>query len=324
MDEVRSVVARVFPDRTVADATPVPRGNRKRTFVVAFDDGTKVVVQLSDRPTALVTETAVARAVRERTTVPVPEILGAGRIGDVGYAVVELAPGRDLHERFVDLADATQRRVARTFGRYLAELHDAFAFDAYGEVVAVEEASGVGTDGGTVVAADTFRATGTGDWPTWFREYVADGVAALPPSLASIGERVRLAVADAALPVAPPAHLYPWDFRPGNALIGDGEVTALLDWGQPLAAAPGLSVAKAEHLVADWYLADGRRLGESFREGYAAVRPYPEVCRAYRLAAVVRSAVDSKGEVTRPGYPERAGEAAVAFHRERLRAHLPD
>ena len=37
---------------------------------------------------------------------------------------------------------------------------------------------------------------------------------------------------------------------------------------------------------------------------------------------IVRSAVDSNGEVTRPGYPERTGEAAVAFHRDRLETLL--
>ena len=37
---------------------------------------------------------------------------------------------------------------------------------------------------------------------------------------------------------------------------------------------------------------------------------------------IVRSAVDGDGEVTRPGYPERAGEAAVAFHRGRLETLL--
>jgi aminoglycoside phosphotransferase (APT) family kinase protein len=147
-------------------------------------------------------------------------------------------------------------------------------------------------------------------------------VAALPPSLASLGETVRDVVGDADLPSRPPSRLFPWDFRPGNALVEDGRVSAVLDWGGPLAAAPALSVAKAEHLVADWYVDDHDPLRAAFREGYAEVRPLPSVPRAYRLAAVVRSAVDSAGVVTRPGYPERTGEAAVSFHRERLREHL--
>ena len=37
---------------------------------------------------------------------------------------------------------------------------------------------------------------------------------------------------------------------------------------------------------------------------------------------IVRSAVDGDGEVTSPGYPERTGEAAVAFHRDRLETLL--
>jgi hypothetical protein len=38
---------------------------------------------------------------------------------------------------------------------------------------------------------------------------------------------------------------------------------------------------------------------------------------------IVRSAIDDgDGAVTRPGYPERTGEAAVAFHRDRLETLL--
>ena len=37
---------------------------------------------------------------------------------------------------------------------------------------------------------------------------------------------------------------------------------------------------------------------------------------------IVRSAVDDDGEVIRPGYPERTGEAAVAFHCDRLETLL--
>ena len=37
---------------------------------------------------------------------------------------------------------------------------------------------------------------------------------------------------------------------------------------------------------------------------------------------IVQSAVGGDGEVTRPGYPERTGEAAVAFHRDCLETLL--
>jgi hypothetical protein len=105
-------------------------------------------------------------------------------------------------------------------------------------------------------------------------------------------------------------------------MIDRGEITAFLDWGDPLAAGAGLSVAKAEHLLADWYVDDGTALKTAFRDGYAEIRPLPEVGRTERVAAVVDSAVDSTGAVTRPGYPERTGAAAVEFHRRRLRSLL--
>jgi len=338
MDEdVRAVLAREFPDRQVATVRPAARGNRKRTVIVGFAGGAcppapdGVVVQFGPLP-ALRTETAVARAVRERTPVPVPRVLAAGRIGsdaagrdsepdaahgrDRGYAVVERAPGADLHEQFVDLAPDARAAVAGAFGRYLAAVHDAFAgaFDAYGPIVAADGGdapdAGVGDPG-------ALAATGPDKWPAWLRDYAREGVRALPPALDDLRGPLRRAIDDADPPSRPPATLYPWDLRPGNALVADGRVTAVLDWGEPLAAPSALSVAKTGHLVADWYV-DDPALRTAFRAGYRDVRPLPDVERIHRLVAVVRSAVDSRGEVTRPRYPELTGEDAVAFHRERL------
>ncbi|WP_255198145.1 phosphotransferase family protein [Halorarius litoreus] len=306
MDEVAAVLDRVFPGREPTARQLVQRGNHKRTTLVSFGDEA-VVVQTSPDADALATEAALATAVRERTTVPVPEILAVGTLDGAGYLVAARAPGVDLHTRFTELEAPVQRAVARTFGRFLAELHDAFSFDAYGDVRA--------TDGG-------LRATGTDDWAAWLTDDVEAGLAALPPAFDSFHDPVRTAVREAVSDVeAPEPRLFPWDLRPGNALVAEGAITAVVDWGGPLAADAGLAVAKVEHLVCDWYIVD-EGLHEAFREGYTAVRPWPAVPRGYRLAAVVQSAVDSRGEVTRPRYPERTGDAAVAFHRDRLRALL--
>ncbi|WP_153952457.1 phosphotransferase family protein [Halosegnis longus] len=298
-------VAEALPDRSVRRVDPVQRGNHKRTYLVTLDDG-EVVVQLSTRPAAFRTELALARAVRERTSVPTPAILAEESYEGGRYAVVERASGDDLHERFAGLPLPTRETVARSFGRWLAACHEAFRFDGYGDVRL--------TDG-------ELRATDA-DWRAWFGEHLDAGLAALPPSLSDLREPVETALADADLPERPPARLYPWDFRPGNAVYDDDHgVTAVLDWGEPLAADPALSVAKADHLICAWY-GDAEPLRAAFRDGYAAERPLPSVPRLYRLAAVVRSAVDSNGEVTRPGYPERTGSAAVDFHRDRLAALL--
>lgn len=297
--------------------TPIHHGNHKRTVVVEFADHDAVVVQLSSDPESLRTEFTLARAIRERTSLPIPPVVAAGAVSGTGYVVVERAPGVDLHTRFTDLRPADQRSVARSFGRYLAELHEAFPFDGYGRLVA--EQGGRSDD---TAPFELRLRQGTTDWPTWFEAYAREGIETLPDSFAPLHELLHDAVSDSELPTTPESTLFPWDLRPGNALVDGTRVSAVLDWGDPLAAAPGLAVAKAEHLVADWYVADGTSLRTAFREGYRSVRTLPHVPTVYRLVAVVRSAVDSRGTVTRPRYPELEGEAAVDFHVERLGALL--
>jgi Ser/Thr protein kinase RdoA (MazF antagonist) len=319
MDDVRRVLAREFPDRTVSGLARPTGGNRKRTVVATLDDGERVVVQFgaSDE---LWTEAALARLIDERTVVPVPRVRAVDTLDGARYVLADAVAGADLHEEFTSLAPATRREVTRTLGRWLAALHDLLSFDGYGAVRYREDAP-LCPD--RPVEAGAFEVPGRTDWEAWVRRYATEGLAALPTDFDDLRPALRAAFDDPDLPPAPPARLFPWDYRPGNALVDDGRVTAVLDWGDPLAAAPGLSLAKAEHLVADWYVpGEAETLRRAFREGYAAVAPLPDVPRAYRLAAVVHSAVDSRGEVTRPGYPERRGAAAVAFHRDRLTSLL--
>ncbi|WP_411968495.1 phosphotransferase family protein [Haloferax sp. YSSS75] len=311
MDHVAAVLSRTFPDRRVSAVTPARRGNHKQTAFVDFADGYSVVVQLSTDPDELALEMALAEAVRDRTTLPVPRVLATGSIADSGYAVVERANGDELHERFVSLETSVQQEIARTFGRGLAEIHSAFSFECYGDVAVDRRGERF-----------EFRADDSSDWPRWFTAYVRDGIDALPSAFDPVRGSLEDAVEETTVPETADATLYPWDFRPGNALVTDGAVSAVLDWGRPLAAAPGLGVAKVEHLVTDWYAADGASLRRAFRDGYETVSPYPVVEPIYRVSAVVRSAVDSNGEVTRPGYPERTGHRAVSFHRQRLESLL--
>lgn len=325
MDDVRAVLARVFPGREPSSVTTLHRGNHKRTAVVRFADADdSVVVQLSTVPAALRTEAALARAIRARTAVPTPRLLAAGTVDGRGYLVAEHAPGSDLHEAFTSLPPATRRHVARSFGGFLAALHEAFAFDACGDVRcrATADADDWAADAdGRPDSPGEFRAAGPTEWRPWFEAYAEAGVDALPAAFDDLSGPLRSAFASAVTPADPRPRLYPWDLRPGNALVDGGRVSAVLDWGRPLAAPAGLAVAKVEHLVVDWYAPDAS-LRAAFRNGYAAVRPYPAPTRAERLVAVVRSAVDSAGDVTRPGYPERTGAAAVDFHRRHLQRHL--
>ncbi|WP_276258447.1 phosphotransferase family protein [Haloglomus litoreum] len=334
-DQREQVVAAVCEralGATPATVRDLPTGNSKRTALVTLDDGREVVVQYRGRERSLAAEAAVTRAVAARTDVPVAPVLGTGTVEDLGvtYLVTEHVAGDDLHERFAGLGPEHRSVLARTLGRCLAAVHDAFAFDAPGRVA--------GTDDGDALGVPEPLPAGA-----FYREYLDRALADWPGALAALEPRVETALGDRLdeLP-ADEARLFPWDYRPGNVIVqggagpagGDGslgaddppEVAAVLDWDEPLAAHPGLSVAKAEFTLCDWYVrseADVRALREAYRAGYREVRPYPDdAADAFRLLGIVASAADSRGEVTRPRYPIVDADAAVAFHRERIEAVL--
>jgi len=283
----------------------ITRGNRKETTIARFPTRGPVVVQLSTEPMWLRTEAALLEEIRQRTFVPVPPVLAAGTHEGIAYMLTAYVAGSDLHTSFSEIDDATRRRLARWFGRALARLHDAFRFDAYGRLERSES--------GFTAMRD--------DWETWFEAYSTRAVDRLPSAFDDLTPDLRGLLASSP-PTDRTPRLFPWDFRPGNALVADGFVTAVVDWEAPLAAPSALSVAKTEYLVADWYVDDPEPLRAAFREGYASVREYPSISPAHRAAAIAASAVDSEGRVTNPRYPPVDREAAIAFHRDALHSVL--
>lgn len=293
--------------RAVTDEHPreierVDRGNRKQTVRVRFDERGPVVVQTCDQRTWLRTESALLSRIREQTELPVPPVLTTDVTDGVASVATAYVPGDSLHERFTQLTEQRQRDLSRSFGRYLGTLHETFQFERYGQL-AVED--------GDLVAESA-------DWAAWFVAYGLAAIKRLPAEFDPLRERLRGLVTDHRHGDSPPACLFPWDFRPGNALVADSRVTAILDWEAPLSAAPALSAAKAEYLVARWYTDEPAPLRAAFVSGYETVREYPAVHPAHRAAAIADSAVDSAAVVTNPGFPEVGREAAISFHREAL------
>ena len=315
-----ALLARAFDDESVraasavaldavaespTDIEAITRGNRKETAIARFPNRGPVVVQVAREPAWLRTEAALLRAIRQRTFVPVPPVLAAGTHEGVAYMLTAYVAGSDLHAAFSTVGPATRRDLTRWFGRALARLHDAFAFDAYGRL-----------ELGEAGLAATRQ-----DLAGWFESYGTTAINRLPAEFDDLAPQLRELVAEPADSDRTP-RLFPWDFRPGNALVADGAVTAVLDWEAPLAAPAALSVAKAEYLVADWYVADPEPLRAAFREGYGSVRAVPSILPPHRVAAIAASAVDSAGRVTNPRYPPVEREAAVAFHRAALESVL--
>lgn len=302
---VTAIVGQHDPERTVSGVEPTRAGHRQ-TAVVHFAAHPSLVVQFSATLEAVRTEAALVAAVRARTEVPVPPIVATGTYDGRAYAISEFRPGRDLHTTFADSPPTVRRNIARQFGRYLGQLHESFSFEGSG---ALERSSTPGGETGLV-------APGAEGAP-WLVTYGRRAVERLPAAFDPLRERLRDCLDGAAVDGATP-RLFPWDLRPGNALVTDDSVSAVLDWEGPMAAPPALALAKTEYLVADWYVDEPAPLRRAFREGYERVRPAPTVRPAHRVVAVADSAVDSRGTVTTPGYPERDREAAVAFHRAAL------
>ncbi len=294
----------------------VRTGNRKTTAIARFAEHGPIVVQVCVEQTWLRSEATLLARIRDRTTVPVPAVLASGTHDDVVYLFTAYIEGADLHERFAGLPIDRQRSLAHRFGASLAQLHESFQFDGYGRLEVTD-----GTPEQASRTANPVPGTLTptaGSWPAWFTAYTRDALDRLPPEFDPLQPTLREVVSGSPGETAPTARLFPWDLRPGNALVADGDLAAVLDWEAPLAAPAALSVAKTEYLVADWYADDPVPLRDAFREGYASARALPAVRPEHRVAAIADSAVDSIGRVTNPGYPELARDDAVAFHRRAL------
>jgi len=320
-----AAVSAVRPGGSVAGVDPIGAGGRRSTVVVRFSDAEPIVVRGGPDGDggSIATERALLAAVADRTTVPVPEPLGWGAIGgnaetgvDGGveaWLATRFVDGDDLHERFGDLGPTARRGVAAAFGRYLGELHEAFRFDGYGRLGADGETLRTrgGSNGGNGVDASA--------WRRWLVERGRESLDRLPAAFGDVADAARGRLDAWTVETAPTPRLYPWDLRPGNALVAEAEVAAIVDWESPLAAGGALSVAKAEYLLADWYVPDeADALRRAFRAGYAEVRPVPAVDDSHRIVAVAETAVDSHGRVTNPRYPPVDRSEAVRFHRKHL------
>lgn len=317
----QSVLAAQYPDREVVTIEPLTDGNRRETVVAWFEGAPPVIVQWTKAIDQLQVETALMDAIRARTAVPVPETLAVGTSDGVGYAVREHRPGASLHTVFTRVDAETRGRFVREFGRYLGELHAAFPVDGVGGVSVTDGARAEETghrDGAAPLTAPDSESR------DWLVNYGERAIGRLPADFDSLRDRLRSCVRSVTEPTAERARLFPWDLRPGNALVAGTDITAIVDWEGPLAAPPGLAAAKARYLTAIWYDIDVPGLTRAFCGGYETVRAWPTVRPAHRVAAIAESAVDSTGAVTNPGYPPYEREKSTEFHRNALERALPD
>lgn len=316
------ILSQIRPEGNVQETEPIERGNRKQTALVRFQNQDPVVIQQSTDPETLLTEGTLLQRIADRTDVPVPRPIASGQHAAGSWLVTPYLSGDDLHESFLTLDLPIRREIVRAFGRYLAQLHEAFRFDRSGQLRVTDGTLRVQSTTPNAETPGGNRLNGqTGE--SWLARYARASVERLPDEFESIRPALLDTITSGVGTAATP-RLFPWDFRPGNALLGDGELTGILDWEGPMAADPALSVAKSEYLIADWYVGAETRdsLESTFHAGYSEERPVPDVTPIHRIAAIASTAVDSRGIVTNPGYPPLDRREAVDFHRRALEQTL--
>jgi len=189
--------------------------------------------------TAEVIEPLVARLVWAETDLPIPAVLASGAIrntsGPDRWALYGYREGRSARTAGV----AGRGWFLRAGGRLLGRLHEAFAFDRVG---------GLGRADGALRLRQPAR-----------RNLLASSLVPVPGPGGADGR--------------PQPVLTHGDYQPSNLLVADGEVTAVLDWGNAHVTDAGYALARAETRFVDLpRLDDRRRAREAFRDGYASVR----------------------------------------------------
>jgi aminoglycoside phosphotransferase (APT) family kinase protein len=87
------------------------------------------------------------------------------------------------------------------------------------------------------------------------------------------------------------------DLFPGNLLVADGKITAVLDWGNAHVTTAGYALARAEMRFVDWFRfpsGERRALRTALRKGYRQYREIPadyeRHASAYKLLWLLQSA----------------------------------
>lgn len=136
------MVRTVRPEATVRRADPAEDGHLAVYHVtLETPDGTTETV-LKASPDGerhgVDTEARLLAVVADRTTVPVPAVLGAvdahGSLPAPFFLMERLDGEKRSKRAIVDLPEASLRRLSRETGRYLAELHAVDGPDGFGQV----------------------------------------------------------------------------------------------------------------------------------------------------------------------------------------------
>jgi aminoglycoside phosphotransferase (APT) family kinase protein len=224
---------------------------------VDTDDGRRRVV-LKASPDGdghgIDTEARLLRMLDVHTSIPVPEVYGVVEAHDdlpVPFYLMEHVRGRTVERTEMDtVSAATLESVARSSGRYLAELHGLDAVDSYGYVTRDPETTLRGER--PAAALDQFVVAGRkSSWPAQVRNWADDALKKGRDSrFADLVDDLRPVLHDHVDDLQGPFEpvLCHVDNSLENVLHDpeSGEITAMLDWAFTLAATPAYDLVLVE------------------------------------------------------------------------------
>ncbi|PSQ46183.1 aminoglycoside phosphotransferase [Halobacteriales archaeon SW_7_65_23] len=256
-------------------------GRMAETYLLGLDgDPARAVCKLGGPSvrTGDVVEPPVLRLVTATTDLPAPAVFASGtlrRERASEAAARDARPASDYWGLYefrdgdpptpFDALDADVRQgIVRETGAFLAQLHAAHQFERTG---------GLGrTDGNLQIC-----------------EHAGLNAPDLARRLAE-----RRSGAD---PVDRQPVLTHGDLFPGNLLVADGKITAVLDWGNAHVTTAGYALARAEMRFVDWFRfpsGERRALRTALRKGYRQYREIPadyeRHASAYKLLWLLQSA----------------------------------
>ncbi|MFW6163413.1 MAG: phosphotransferase family protein [Planctomycetota bacterium] len=220
-------------------------GKFNESYFVALADGGEAVLRIAPPDDAgflfyergmMAQEPGIHRLVRERTPVPVAEVLAYDRsrgVIDRDYLLMERLPGRALSD--VALPQAAVERTMEQTGRYLRELYDACQAERYGYLGEHRPMEPAAT------WAEAFR--------TMWAKLVAD-----IRRCGAYDEAQARRVTEAIEPYLHlferdvPSRLLHMDIWAQNILVdGQGDVTGLVDWDRALWGDPEIEFAVLDY-----------------------------------------------------------------------------
>jgi aminoglycoside phosphotransferase (APT) family kinase protein len=254
-------------DRDVRSCEPAKAGRMAETYLLTLAGPPgRVVCKFggSSVRTRDVVEPPVVRLVDRTTDLPVPTVLETGRLPEAGrrWAVYEFRDGT-TPTPFDRLGLPVREALLRDVGSALARLHATHQFEQAGGLARAGDDLRICTPRGLHV-------------PGKARELLQR----MP------GRRWT----------DPQPVLTHGDLYPGNLLVEDGELTALLDWGNAHVTTAGYALARAELRFVDWFR-PGREerasLRAALRAGYrrhrTLPRDYPRLATLHKTLWLVQS-----------------------------------